>query len=161
MKLHKIAPCIWYAKEAEQAARFYASIFPDSRVESVDAMPADTPSGPAGSVHVVQFLLFGQRFTAMSAGGKDPFNHAISFQVYCEDQKEIDRYYDALLRDGGAEENCGWVKDKFGVSWQIVPRVLDQMATDPNREKAKRAIEAMMKMKRLDIATLQRAFDGR
>jgi|SRR5678815_872586 predicted 3-demethylubiquinone-9 3-methyltransferase (glyoxalase superfamily) len=160
MKLHKITPHLWFTKDADKAAQFYASIFPDSRVESVDTLPAQSPSGPPGSVQLVQFMLFGQSFAAISAGPLDSFNHAISFMVICEDQKEIDRYYDALLRDGGSEEECGWVKDKYGVSWQIVPRALNEMITSKNREKAKRAAEAMLKMKKLDLAALKKAFES-
>ena len=160
MKLHKITPHLWFTKDADKAAQFYASIFPDSRVESVDTLPAQSPSGPPGSVQLVQFMLFGQSFAAISAGPLDSFNHAISFMVICEDQKEIDRYYDALLRDGGSEEECGWVKDKYGVSWQIVPRTLNEMITSKNREKAKRAAEAMLKMKKLDLAALKKAFES-
>ncbi|MEO7730265.1 MAG: VOC family protein [Kofleriaceae bacterium] len=155
----KITPHLWYAKEAEEAARFYASIFPDSKVDRVTAMPAASPSGPAGSVKVVELTLFGQAFLAMSAGPMDPFNHAISFVVQCDDQSEIDRYWEALLR-GGSAEPCGWLKDRFGVSWQIVPRMFADMMADPDRDKAKRAAEAMLKMGKLDIAALQKAFDG-
>ena len=154
------SPHLWFTKDADKAAQFYASIFPDSRVESVDTLPAQSPSGPPGSVQLVQFMLFGQSFAAISAGPLDSFNHAISFMVICEDQKEIDRYYDALLRDGGSEEECGWVKDKYGVSWQIVPRALNEMITSKNREKAKRAAEAMLRMKKLDLAALKKAFES-
>jgi predicted 3-demethylubiquinone-9 3-methyltransferase (glyoxalase superfamily) len=158
---HKITPQLWYAKEAEEAARLYASIFPDSRVDRVTALPADSPSGPAGSVKVVEFTLFGQPFLAFSAGPLDPFNHAISFIVSCEDQAEIDRYWSGLLQGGGTPEQCGWLKDKYGVSWQIVPAVLGEMMADPDREKARRAAEAMLKMVKLDIAGLKAAYGGR
>ena len=154
----KITPHLWYAKEAEEAARFYASIFPDSRVDRVTALPADSPSGPAGSVKMVEFTLFGQPFMAISAGPLDPFNHAISFVVNCDDQAEVDRYWDALLKGGGSPEQCGWLKDKYGVSWQIVPAVLGDMMTDPDREKARRAAEAMLKMVKLDVAGLKAAY---
>jgi len=156
----KITPHLWYAKEAEEAARFYASIFPDSRVDRVTALPAASPSGPAGSVKVVELTLFGQSFMALSAGPLDPFNHAISFMVNCDDQSEIDRYWEALLR-GGSAEQCGWLKDRFGVSWQIVPRVFAEMIADPDRDKARRAAEAMLKMVKLDIAALKAAYNGR
>ncbi|MBC7975588.1 MAG: VOC family protein [Myxococcales bacterium] len=156
----KITPHLWFEKEAEEAARFYVSVFPDSRIDRVTAMPAASPSGPAGSVKVVELTLFGQAFLAMSAGPLDPFNHAISFVVSCETQAEIDRYWEALLR-GGSVEECGWLKDRFGVSWQIVPTVLAEMMADRDRDKAKRAAEAMLQMKKLDIAGLQKAFDGR
>jgi predicted 3-demethylubiquinone-9 3-methyltransferase (glyoxalase superfamily) len=159
-KLQKITPHLWYAKEAEEAARFYASIFPDSRLDRVTAMPVDTPSGPAGSVKVVEFTLFGQSFMAISAGPLDPFNHAISFYVQCDDQAELDRYWNALLA-GGSVEQCGWLKDKFGVSWQIAPAALNDMMADPDREKARRAAAAMMKMVKLDLAALKAAYEGR
>jgi predicted 3-demethylubiquinone-9 3-methyltransferase (glyoxalase superfamily) len=156
----KIKPALWYAKEAEAAARFYTSIFPDSKVERVTAMPVDSPAGPAGSVKVVDFVLFGQAFQAMSAGPLDEFNHAISFVVTCKDQVELDRYWGALLEGGKAEE-CGWLKDRYGVSWQIVPGILDDMMADPDQAKAKRASEAMLKMVKLDIAALKAAYDGK
>lgn len=159
--LQKITPHLWYVKEAEEAARFYASIFPDSRVDRVAPLPTDSPSGPAGSVAVVEFTLFGQSFMAISAGPLDPFNHAISFMVNCEDQAEIDRYWTALLEGGGTPEQCGWLRDKYGVCWQISPTVLGELMTSPNRDGARRAAEAMMKMVKLDIAGLKAAFDGR
>ncbi len=154
-RLTKIAPYLWYTKEAEEAARFYTSIFPDSRVDRVATMPADSPSGPAGSVKTVDFTLFGQPFHAMSAGPLDPFNHAISFMVSCEDQQEIDRYWNALLEGGGKPEQCGWIRDRFGVCWQIVPRRLDQMIMDGDPVKGKRVAEAMLKMVKLDVAALE------
>ena len=156
----KITPFIWYAKEAEEAATFYTSIFPDSRVTRVTALPSDSPSGPPGSVKVVEFVLCGQPFMAMTAGQKEPFNHAISFVVNAEDQAEIDRYWNALLKGGGSPEQCGWLKDRFGVSWQIVPTIMEEMMADPDRAKAKRASDAMMKMVKLDIAALKKAYAG-
>jgi predicted 3-demethylubiquinone-9 3-methyltransferase (glyoxalase superfamily) len=158
--MSKITPFLWYSKEAEEAAAFYASIFPDSRVVRITALPSESPSGPPGTVKVVEFTLFGQPFIAMSAGPLDPFNHAVSFVVNCDDQREVDRYWNALLA-GGAAEQCGWLKDRYGLSWQIVPTVLGEMMADPDREKAKRAADAMMKMVKLDIAELKAAFDGK
>jgi predicted 3-demethylubiquinone-9 3-methyltransferase (glyoxalase superfamily) len=158
--MQKITPFLWYAKEAEEAAAFYASIFPDSRVTGVTALPTDSPSGPAGSVKVVDFVLCGQSFVAMSAGPLDPFNHAVSFVVNCDNQAEIDRYWNALLK-GGSAEQCGWLKDRYGLSWQIVPTVLTKMMADPDRAKAKRAADAMMKMVKLDIAVLEAAYAGK
>lgn len=158
--LQKITPHLWYTKEAEEAARFYCSVFPDSKIERVTLLPQDSPSGGAGTVPVVEFTLLGQSFMAISAGPLDPFNHAISFMVSCESQQEIDRYWEALGQ-GGSIEPCGWLKDRFGVSWQIVPAQLQDMLADPDRQKAARAGAAMMKMKKIELGALQRAFDGK
>ena len=158
--MQKITPFLWYAKEAEEAAKFYASVFPNSRVVRVTSMPSESPSGPPGSVKVVEFELFGQSFTAMSAGPLEPFTPAVSFVVSCDDQAEVDRYWNALLANGGSAEQCGWLKDRYGLSWQIVPKVLGEMMSDPDRAKAKRAADAMMKMVKLDIAALQAAHRG-
>src|SRR5687767_6898917 len=150
----KIFPHFWYAKQAEEAAAFYASIFPDSRVDRVNPLLSDSASGPPGSVKVVDFTLFGQRFQAISAGPLEPFNHAISMVVVCDDQAEVDRYWNALLA-GGKAEQCGWLKDKFGLSWQIVPAVLDELMRDKDPARSKRVTDAMMKMVKLDIAKLK------
>jgi len=157
--MQKITPFLWYAKEAEEAAKFYTSIFPESRIVKVATMQSDSPSGPPGSVKVVEFVLFGQTFTAMSAGPLDPFNHAVSFVVNCDTQAEIDRYWNALL-DGGSAEQCGWLKDRFGLSWQIVPTVLGEMMASTDKAQSKRASDAMMQMIKLDIGALKAAFDG-
>lgn len=157
--MDKIIPHLWYTEKAVEAAEYYASIFPDSRVDRVTPLPSDSPSGPAGSVDFVEFTLFGQPFMAISAGPLDPFNHAVSFVVNCEDQAEIDRYWDALL-DGGSAEQCGWLQDRYGLFWQIVPNVLGEMLTDPNGDKARRASEAMLMMVKFDIAALRSAFEG-
>jgi predicted 3-demethylubiquinone-9 3-methyltransferase (glyoxalase superfamily) len=156
-RIHKIAPHLWYTREAEEAAKFYASIFPDSRVDRVTPLPVDSPSGPAGSVKIVEFTLFGQPFMAISAGPFDPFNHAISLVVTCDDQAEIDRYWHALQDGGGSAEPCGWVKDRFGVSWQVVPAALGDLIADPDRNKAARVAQAMMKMVKLDLSELKAA----
>ena len=158
--VQKITPFLWYSKQAEEAATFYVSIFPDSRVGRVVTMPSESPSGPAGSVKIVDFVLFGQPFTAMSAGPLDPFNHAVSFVVNCDTQQEIDSYWNALLENGGSAEQCGWLKDRFGLSWQIIPTSLAQMMSDPDRNKAKRACDAMLRMVKLDIAALRGAYEG-
>src|SRR3989442_14332180 len=129
----KIYTHLWYAKEAEGAARFYASIFPDSRVDRVTPLLSDSPSGPAGSVKVVDFTLLGQRFQAMSAGPHHDFNDAISITVLCRNQKELDRYWNALLKRGGKPQACGWLIDRYGVRWQIVPEFLEAMLRDRNR----------------------------
>jgi predicted 3-demethylubiquinone-9 3-methyltransferase (glyoxalase superfamily) len=156
----KIFPHFWYTKEAEEAAAFYASIFPDSRVDRVTPLRSDSPSGPAGTVNVVDFTLFGQSFQAISAGPLDPFNHAISMVVACDDQQELDRYWEALLQ-GGTAEKCGWLRDKYGVSWQIVPAVMDEMMADKEPARSKRVTDAMLKMVKLDIAKLRAAYDGK
>jgi predicted 3-demethylubiquinone-9 3-methyltransferase (glyoxalase superfamily) len=158
--MQKITPFLWYAKEAEEAAAFYAATFPDSRVVRVTTMQSDSPSGPPGSVKVVEFVLFGQSFTAMSAGPLDPFNHAISFVVSCDDQAEVDRYWNALLANGGAPEQCGWLKDRYGLSWQIVPERLTEMLSDSKSGNSHAAMEAMLKMSKLDIAELEKAYRG-
>ena len=153
----KIFPFLWYAKDAEEAARFYASIFPDSRVDSVSAMQAESPSGPPGSVVVVDFTLMGQRFQAMTAGPHDEFNDAISLMVECDTQEELDRYWDGLLAGGGEPLACGWLKDRYGVRWQITPRVLNELMAGKDKARAKRVGEAMMQMVKLDIEALEKA----
>src|SRR5882672_6698806 len=157
--MSKIVPNLWYTDKAEEAAAFYASLLPNSKVDSVTALPADNPSGPAGSVKVVEFTLMGQPFMAISAGPLDAFNHSISFMVLCDDQAEIDRLW-AALSQGGQVEHCGWLKDRYGLSWQIAPRVLGQMMKDPDRARAKRVAEAMLKMVKLDIEGLNKAYQG-
>jgi predicted 3-demethylubiquinone-9 3-methyltransferase (glyoxalase superfamily) len=159
-QLQKITPFLWYAKEAEDAARFYTGIFPDSRIKGVTTLPTDSPSGPVGAVKVVEFVLCGQDFVAMSAGPLDPFNHAVSFVVNCETQEEIDRYWNALL-EGGTAEECGWLRDRYGLAWQITPVALVRMMSDPDKAKAKRAADAMMGMVKLDLPKLEAAFEGR
>jgi predicted 3-demethylubiquinone-9 3-methyltransferase (glyoxalase superfamily) len=154
----KIFPHLWYAREAEEAARFYASIFPDSRVNRVTPLWSDSPSGPAGSVKVVDFTLFGQRFQAMSAGPHHEFNDAISMVVLCDDQAELDRYWNALLAGGGRPQACGWLVDRFGVRWQVVPSILDEMIRDGDPARSKRVTDALLKMVKLDVAILEKAY---
>jgi predicted 3-demethylubiquinone-9 3-methyltransferase (glyoxalase superfamily) len=154
----KIFPHFWYAKDAEEAARFYASIFPDSRVDRVTALRGETPSGPPGSVQIVQFTLFGRPFQAMSAGLHHDFNDAVSMVVMCDDQVELDRYWNALLEGGGKPQACGWLIDRFGLRWQIVPAILERMMRDEDPERSKRVTDALLKMVKLDIATLERAY---
>ena len=156
----KIVPHLWFTEKAADAARYYASIFPDSKVDSVTTIPTETPSGPAGSVEVVEFTLAGQPFMAIGAGPLDPFNHSISFIVNCDDQAEIDRLWDGLGK-GGAIEQCGWLRDRYGVCWQIQPKQLGGMMKDPDRAKARRVMEAILKMKKLDVARLERAYAGK
>ncbi len=157
--MSKIVPHLWYAKEAEAAARLYVSLLPDSRIDNVTTMPAETPSGPEGSVQIVEFTLAGQPYVAFSAGQLDSFNHAISLMIQCDTQEEIDRLWDALS-EGGKVEQCGWLRDRWGVAWQIAPRRLSQMMKDSDRARARRVTEAMLKMVKLDLPALQRAYDG-
>lgn len=155
-----ITPHLWYSAQAEEAARFYASVLPNSRVDRVTALPSDSPSGPAGSVKVVDFTLCGQPFQAISAGPLDAFNHAVSFIVNCDSQAELDRYWNALA-EGGHAEQCGWLRDRYGLCWQIVPTRLGELMTDSDRAKAKRVGDAMLKMVKFDIAGLEAAAAGR
>lgn len=154
-----IQPFLWYTKDADEAARFYTSIFPDSKIDRVVSMPSESPAGPPGSVVIVEFSLMGSPMTAMTAGPLDPFNHAVSLMVECDTQDEIDRFYGALL-EGGEEEQCGWVRDRYGLCWQIVPRVLNAFMRSTDGAAAKRAADAMLAMKKLDIAALEAAFRG-
>ena len=157
----KIVPALWYVKEAEEAARFYASIFPDSRVDSVQTLPTDSPSGPPGSVVLVAFTLFGQPFSAMAAGPHHDFNDAISFMVQCGSQAEVDKYWDAIVEAGGKPQACGWIMDRWGVRWQITPTLLLELIGHPDRAKAKRAADEMMKQVKLDIGKIEAAFNGK
>ena len=154
----KILTHLWYAKEAEEAARFYASIFPDSRVAGVTSLKSESPSGPPDSVKVVDFTLFGQPFQAMSAGPHHEFNDAISMVVLCDDQAELDRYWNALLEGGGKTQACGWLIDRFGLRWQIVPAVFEEMMRDSDAARSKKVTDAMLKMVKLDIAALERPY---
>ena len=154
----KIYTHLWYATGAEEAARLYASIFPDSRVDGVWTLPSETPSGPPGSVKVVDFTLFGQRFQALEAGPHHDFNDAISIVVLCDDQVELDRYWNALLEGGGKPQACGWLIDRFGLRWQIVPAVMDEMMREGDVARSKGVTDAMLKMVKLDIAELEKAY---
>lgn len=156
----KIFTHLWYANNAEEAAQFYASIFPDSRVDRVTALMSESPSGPPGSVKVVDFTLLGQRFQALTAGPHHDFNDAISIVVLCDDQAELDRYWSALLAGGGREQACGWLIDKYGLRWQIVPAALEDLMGDENPARSKRVSDAMLQMVKLDIAALQAAYAG-
>lgn len=156
----KIYPFLWYAKDAEAAARLYTSIFPDSRIDLVTSMMSESPSGPPGTVKLVDFTLFGQRFSAMTAGPHHDFNDAISMTVVCDDQDELDRYWDALLEGGGKPVACGWLIDRYGLRWQIVPRRLEEMMREGDPARSKRATDAMMTMVKFDIAALEKAFRG-
>ncbi len=158
----KITPCLWFDTQAEQAAKFYIAIFKNSRINKISRYTAagrDVHGKAPGSVLTVEFELDGQTFTALNGGPHFRFNEAVSFQVMCENQSEID-YFWRELGDGGQEGQCGWLKDKFGVSWQVVPNVLPQMLTDADGAKRERAMSALRAMKKFDVAALQRAFAG-
>jgi len=152
--------CLWYDGTAEQAAKFYAQTFPDSAVTAVHRAPGDYPDGKQGQVLTVEFTVLGVACLGLNGGPAFKHSEAFSFQILTEDQAETDRYWNAIVGNGGAESACGWCKDKWGLSWQITPRVLLEATTDSNRAAAKRAFEAMMKMKKIDIATIQAARHG-
>ncbi len=156
----KITACLWFDGKAEQAAEFYVTLLPDSHIDNVSRSPADTPSGPQGMVLTVEFTLAGQQFLGLNGGPDFTFDEAVSFVIDCEDQAEVDRLWDALIADGGEPGPCGWLKDRFGLSWQIVPRQLNEMLQDPDKHRARRAMEAMLQMGKIDVDTLRRAFDG-
>lgn len=155
--MQKITPFLWFDKEARQAAKFYTSIFKDSKIKGTDTF-SDTPSG---AVDVVAIELMGQEFILMSAGPHFKFNEAVSFVVNCETQEEVDYYWQKLTAEGGQESQCGWLKDKFGLSWQVVPTILNKLLQDKDAAKAKRTMEAMLKMRKIDIKTLQQAAAAR
>jgi predicted 3-demethylubiquinone-9 3-methyltransferase (glyoxalase superfamily) len=155
----KIAPCLWFDGQAEQAATLYTSLLPDSRIDAVHRAPADFPSGKKGDALTVEFTLAGRKFVGLNGGPHFTFNEAVSFQIYCDDQAEIDRLTEALSAVPEAEQ-CGWVKDRYGLSWQIVPRRLLALMTGPDPAKAQRAMQAMLSMKRIDIAAVERAAAG-
>jgi predicted 3-demethylubiquinone-9 3-methyltransferase (glyoxalase superfamily) len=156
-----ITPCLWFETEALEAAEFYTSVFPDSAIVTVQRSPADTPGPKAGAVLLVHFRLAGQDYQALNGGPHEPFNDAISLSVSCKDQKEVDRYWSALTSGGGRPVQCGWLKDKYGVSWQIVPERMLELLADTDPAKARRAMEAMMKMVKIDIAAIEAAAETR
>jgi predicted 3-demethylubiquinone-9 3-methyltransferase (glyoxalase superfamily) len=158
--MDKFGICLWYDGTAEEAAQLYTSLFPDSRITRVDRSPADNPSTKEGAVLTVEFELGGRAFMALNGGPHFQFNEAMSIMVECADQAEVDRYWDALIADGGEPSMCGWLKDRFGVSWQIIPKQLNELLRSPDPDAARRTMEAMLSMRRLDVAQLQAAHDG-
>ena len=158
--MSKISPCLWFDGEAEEAANFYVSLLPNSRIERVLKNLVDAPSGKAGTVLVVEFTLAGQSYLALNGGTRFEYTHAISFFIDCVDQAEIDRLWDALSANGGSVEQCGWLKDRYGVSWQIVPAVLMTYLSGPDAAGAQRTMRAMLEMVKLDIEGLRKAYEG-
>ena len=156
----KLFPCLWFDGNAEEAAGFYVTLLPGSHVDKVWRSPAETPSGPEGMVLTVDFTLAGQRFQGLNGGPDFRFNEAVSFVIDCDDQADVDRLWGALMASGGEPGPCGWLKDRFGLSWQIVPRRLDELLNDPDPERARRAMEAMLKMGKIEVAELERAADA-
>ncbi|MBA2314336.1 MAG: VOC family protein [Chloroflexi bacterium] len=155
-----IAPCLWFDGNAEDAAQLYTSLFPDSRVDKVHRSPADNPSTPEGAVLTVEFTLAGRPFIGLNGGPEFSFTEAVSFSIDCKDQGEVDRYWDALIEGGGEPSQCGWLKDRFGVSWQVIPRQLPELLNAPDRDGARRAMEAMLQMSKIDVAKLKEAYEG-
>lgn len=163
MHMQKITPCLWFNNQAEEAMNYYVSLFPNSKVGDVsryDDASAEVSGMPSGTVLTATCTLNGQDFMLLNGGPIFKLSEAVSFVVDCADQEEVDHYWNALIADGGEESQCGWLKDKFGLSWQIVPRQLGQLLSDPDHEKASRAMQAMLKMKKIIVADLQKAFDG-
>ena len=156
----KITPNLWFDGNAEEAASFYVSLLPDSRVDNVYRSPADNPSTPAGAVLLVDFTLAGQHFTAINGGPQFPFTEAVSFLIDCEDQAEVDRLWNALIAGGGSPGQCGWLKDRFGLSWQVIPREMGELMASPDAEASRRAMEAMLQMSKIDLNELRRAFNS-
>lgn len=156
----KITPFLWFDKEAEEAAKFYVSIFKNSKLLGVSRYGEAGPGDP-GSVMTANFQIEGQEFTALNAGPAFRFSEAISFVIHCKSQEEVDYYWEKLTADGGQESDCGWVKDKFGLSWQVTPDRLMELIQDPDPEKSQRAMKAMMQMKKIDIGEIERAAAGK
>jgi predicted 3-demethylubiquinone-9 3-methyltransferase (glyoxalase superfamily) len=156
----KVAQHLWFENDMEAAVGLYVSLIPGSEIEWISAVPVDNPSGPAGAVRTMAFRLGDQAYRAIQAGPLDPFNRSFSIVVECDTQAEIDRVWAALLQGGGRESQCGWLSDRWGLSWQIVPRQLGELMNDPAPGKAKRVAEAMLKMVKFDIAVLEAAADG-
>ncbi len=156
----KITPCLWFDGNAEEAVRFYASAFPNSSVDQVQRSPTDYPGGKEGAALLIKFTLAGQNYLALNGGPYEKFTNAMSLSVDCEDQAEVDRLWSALTVDGGEPVACGWLKDKYGLPWQIVPRRLPELLADPDTAKAKRVMEAMMQMVKIDVAKLEAVAAG-
>ncbi|MBK8025270.1 MAG: VOC family protein [Chloroflexi bacterium] len=157
--MQKITPYLWFDNQAEEAIRFYTSLFPNSRIVSISRLPGEAP-GVDGAVLTATFELNGREFMALNGGPQFKFNESISLFVDCDSQEEVDRLWNALTADGGEESQCGWLKDKYGLSWQIIPEALMRLMSDPNATKAGAVMQAMLQMQKIDVATLQAAYDG-
>ena len=155
--MQKVTPCLWFDTQGEEAANFYTSVFPNSKILNISRYGEAGP-GPEGQALTVSFELDGQEFTALNGGPQFTFSEAISFQVSCDSQEEVDRFWDTLSQ-GGEEGQCGWLKDRFGVSWQIVPAAMGQLLGGPDQQRSQQAVTAMLQMKKLDIHELQDAYD--
>ena len=156
----KITTVLWFDMVGQEAAEFYVSLLPDSRIDQIITAPSDNPSSKEGSVLVVDFTLAGRKYSALNGGPNFKPNESVSFMIVTEDQEETDRLWNAIVGNGGAESACGWCKDKWGFNWQISPRILLDLLTDPDRDRSRRGFEAMMTMKKIDIATIQAAAEG-
>jgi predicted 3-demethylubiquinone-9 3-methyltransferase (glyoxalase superfamily) len=159
--MDKVSPCLWFDGRAEEAAKFYTQLFPDSRIVSIDRAPGDNPSTKQDEILTVTFTIAGRTFIALNGGPDFTFSEAISLSIDCADQEEVDRYWAALTADGGEPGVCGWLKDRFGLSWQVVPRQMVEMLGSLDRAAAKRAFEAMLSMTKLDVAKLEQAYEAR
>jgi predicted 3-demethylubiquinone-9 3-methyltransferase (glyoxalase superfamily) len=160
MKMQKVTPCLWYDGDAEEAAAFYVTLLPDSRIDKVVRSPADNPSMKEGGVLLVEFTLAGQKYSGLNGGPQFRFTEAVSFMVHCEDQEEVDRLWNAILENGGEPSACGWIKDRWGLAWQITPHRLLEMLASEDREAARRAMEKMMEMVKLELAEIEAAYRG-
>lgn len=155
-----LTPCLFFNRTVVEAAEFYTSVFPDSRIASVSRTEADTPFMSAGDVLSVSFSILGHQFVAINGGAEFPFTEAVSFQVHCDDQDEVDHYWDALLAGGGQPSECGWLKDRFGLSWQVIPRQMASFLEGPDPAGCARAMQAMLQMSKLDVEAIRRAYEG-
>ena len=160
---HPLTPCLWFDDQAEDAANLYCSVFPNAKITTISRYPdagQEIHKKPAGSVMVVAFEIDGQPFTALNGGPIFKFDEAVSFQIMCDTQGEVDYYWNALTKDGGQEGPCGWLKDKFGLSWQVVPSAIQRMMNDPDSARSAQVMNAVMKMKKIDLAAIERAYAG-
>ena len=157
----KLTTCLWFDGNAREAANFYTSIFPNSSIADNWIAPTDTPGNKQGEEIVVNFKIFGHDFIALNGGPQFPHSEAVSFQIPCKDQSEIDHYWEILIKDGGQESQCGWLKDKFGISWQVISAEMNNYLGGPDAEGAQRATQAMLGMRKIDLAAMKSAYEGK